>query len=189
MPRIITNGPKCPRAKATAQRRVSRPRVIGGGEGEEGIPEVLSRRCCLNGDSGWQARCGVARSLHGLCSHRASLMGSWLWGMKEPQGHFWWMWSWCEVTWGLGGDRRCPGRDCGSPGILGSPLPLLFQSTEALLALFSTARQVILGSFQCFLAAPFSGTLLSSWRGHKAHHFGVETILGGSYPAVRCWTI
>lgn len=50
MTRIITNGPKCPRAEAAARQQVSRPCVIGGGEAKEGTPEVLGRKCRLAGE-------------------------------------------------------------------------------------------------------------------------------------------
>ena len=82
-PRIITKGPKWPRAEAAAQRWVSRPSVMGG-EVEAGIPEVLGRRCCLSRDSRRQARCIAVGSLHRVCSNLSSPMGSWLWDIKEP---------------------------------------------------------------------------------------------------------
>lgn len=56
------------------------------------------------------------------------------------------------------------------------PTAPVILNIEALLALFSTERQVILASFQCFLATPFSGTSLSSLSAHEAHPFG-----GGDY--------
>lgn len=63
---------------------------------------------------------------------------------------------------GLWWGQALPWEGLQLPRDAGEPTATVIANTEALLALFSTARQVILATVQCLLATPSSGTSLSS---------------------------
>lgn len=148
---IIKKSPQCPGAAATAQGWGSRPCV-----GRRWRGGILLCRRWVSGE----AQCGEvfapALSSHGLMTLRYK-RATWL--VLE-------LWSCCEGTWGSAWDGHCRGRDCGSAGLQESTLPLLFQ-IQKLSAFYNS--KVILAPFQCFLATPSSGILLS-WSVHEAHH-------------------